>query len=250
MAIPITSAADLAKIGVDVGYPLNGDYVQTQDLADTVTTLLIGDFSGTYNGQGYTIDVNLVQDGLSFASIFDTVSGTLSRMTVTGSLAGKVGVTGHTNGFCEFLSGTMTDCVMAADIAADAPDGICENIDDGHGAIDNVLVSGALVARVGSGGSPYIIGYSVSGASGITHVYYDSTKTDHPDTVKDGAVPLTTLELRDTSALPTGFDPAIWTKDATPEEDPYLYSYPRLKLNSEMTSGGEYMFFNNDDDLD
>ena len=67
VAIPIASASDLAKIGNDAAYPLNGHYVQTQDIAFTSSDyssaskgwMPIGSqtapFTGVYDGQNHQL---------------------------------------------------------------------------------------------------------------------------------------------------------------------------------------------------
>ena len=56
--INIATAADLAKIGNDVGFPLNGNYVQTADidLSSYPNWTPIDTFTGTYNAQYHYID--------------------------------------------------------------------------------------------------------------------------------------------------------------------------------------------------
>ena len=67
MTINISNIIDLQKIGNDVSYPLDGDYVQTQDIDASATSGWngglgfdpIGDsstkFTGSYDGGGYDI---------------------------------------------------------------------------------------------------------------------------------------------------------------------------------------------------
>ncbi|RRN76558.1 hypothetical protein EIM50_24070, partial [Pseudoxanthomonas sp. SGD-10] len=56
--INIATAADLAKIGNDPNYPLNGNYKQTANinLSGYANWTPIGEFTGTYDGQYYYID--------------------------------------------------------------------------------------------------------------------------------------------------------------------------------------------------
>lgn len=59
--IPIASAADLAKIGHEPNYPLNGSYIQTVDIDASGLTRSIGDlsghpFTGCYDGGDYRIE--------------------------------------------------------------------------------------------------------------------------------------------------------------------------------------------------
>ncbi len=89
--IPIASASDLAKIGKDAGYPMDGDYVLTADLdlsgAGSWTpiggacgpeyALVSGErvFSGTFDGAGYVIDGLTIQYNGSSSGQSKNVSG-------------------------------------------------------------------------------------------------------------------------------------------------------------------------------
>jgi hypothetical protein len=63
-AIPISSAAELALIGVDRAYPANGDYVLGADfgldawIPITNPNLGFDPFTGTFDGAGHTITIN------------------------------------------------------------------------------------------------------------------------------------------------------------------------------------------------
>lgn len=113
--IPIASASDLAKIGNDAAYPLNGHYVQTQDIAFTLSDYPsaskgwapIGSqtapFTGVYDGQNHQI-LQIMSSG-SFGSSGETglfgvvkdatiqnlgiVDGTFSNSTYLASFSGK-----------------------------------------------------------------------------------------------------------------------------------------------------------------
>ncbi len=115
VAIPIASASDLAKIGNDAAYPLNGHYVQTQDIAFTSSDyssaskgwMPIGSqtapFTGVYDGQNHQIR-NVMSKGTFGSSgetgLFGVVKGatiqnlgivdsTFSNSTYLASFYGK-----------------------------------------------------------------------------------------------------------------------------------------------------------------
>lgn len=115
VAIPIASASDLAKIGNDAAYPLNGHYVQTQDIAFTSSDyssaskgwMPIGSqtapFTGVYDGQNHQIR-NVMSKGTFGSSgetgLFGVVKGatiqnlgivdsTFSNSTYLASFSGK-----------------------------------------------------------------------------------------------------------------------------------------------------------------
>lgn len=114
-AIPIASATDLAKIGNDAAYPLNGHYVQIQDIAFTSSDyssaskgwMPIGSqtapFTGVYDGQNHQIR-NVMSKGTFGSSgetgLFGVVKGatiqnlgivdsTFSNSTYLASFSGK-----------------------------------------------------------------------------------------------------------------------------------------------------------------
>ncbi|ADY52505.1 hypothetical protein Pedsa_1952 [Pseudopedobacter saltans DSM 12145] len=82
-SINIATAADLAKIGNDANYPLNGDYVQTADinLSGYANWIPIGAFTGTYDGQYHYID-NLTIQGADKSS-----QGLFSEIGATGKVS-------------------------------------------------------------------------------------------------------------------------------------------------------------------
>lgn len=115
VAIPIASASDLAKIGNDAAYPLNGHYVQIQDIAFTSSDyssaskgwMPIGSqtapFTGVYDGQNHQIR-NVMSKGTFGSSgetgLFGVVKGatiqnlgivdsTFSNSTYLASFSGK-----------------------------------------------------------------------------------------------------------------------------------------------------------------
>lgn len=101
--ITISSAEEFLKIGVDDNYPSNGNYIQTAniDLGDkgTITKSIINvDFSGTYDGRGYTISYkatfagtghnnsNDIHNGGDYGLFRCVKGGTLKNMNINGEV--------------------------------------------------------------------------------------------------------------------------------------------------------------------
>ena len=128
--IEIGNAADLKKIGVDANYPLNGNYKLTADIDISGSEWTpIGDFAGTFDGNGKTISgmtFTQATDAGSVVGLFKVVNGTVKNLKMTNvniSLPGSVkdvGVVAHQIGngatisACE-TSGTITMTSAACD---------------------------------------------------------------------------------------------------------------------------------------
>ena len=93
--IQINNAADFAKIGVDPNYPLDGNYIQTQDIdLGTITASIgsvyyiqndvSGNFNGTYDGNGKTItyNANFEDDGWASYGLFGVNNGIIKNLKV------------------------------------------------------------------------------------------------------------------------------------------------------------------------
>jgi hypothetical protein len=79
---PVTSAEDLAKIGVDAAWPLSDRYVLAQDLSLTDWTplgSLADPFAGSFDGGGHTITINSFSteylENKQYIGIFAAVKG-------------------------------------------------------------------------------------------------------------------------------------------------------------------------------
>lgn len=121
--IEIGNAADLKKIGVDANYPLNGNYKLTADIDISGSEWTpIGDFAGTFDGNGKTISgmtFTQATDAGSAVGLFKVVNGIVKNLKLTNvniALPGSVkdvGVVAHQIGntatisACE-TSGTIT----------------------------------------------------------------------------------------------------------------------------------------------
>ncbi|MBE6751047.1 MAG: hypothetical protein E7556_00810 [Ruminococcaceae bacterium] len=89
--IEISDAAQLAAIGTNDNYPLNGSYKLTKSISlsgyDSWTPIgQSSAFSGTFEGNGKTISGLKVNTAGTYAGLFGQVSGTIKNLTVTGSV--------------------------------------------------------------------------------------------------------------------------------------------------------------------
>lgn len=121
--IEIGNAADLKKIGVDANYPLDGNYKLTADIDISGSEWTpIGDFAGTFDGNGKTISgmtFTQATEAGSVVGLFKVVNGTVKNLKMTNvniAIPGSVkdvGVVAHQIGngatisACE-TSGTIT----------------------------------------------------------------------------------------------------------------------------------------------
>ena len=142
--IKIASAADLAKIGVDKSYPLNGNYELTGDITLSENWTPIG--TGSRSESTYI--------GNAFTGTFDGKNHTISKLTLTSlpSEATKdyaIGLFGVVDG------GTVKNLklenvninVSESELAGGAV-GLLVN----SGIVDNITVSGTVSAKRGNGG--------------------------------------------------------------------------------------------------
>lgn len=97
--ITINSAEEFLKIGVDANYPLNGNYIQAADIdlgyRSVTSPIISGAFSGTYDGDGYSISYKATFEGSGHNhgsksgdyALFGYVNGgTLENMSVSGEV--------------------------------------------------------------------------------------------------------------------------------------------------------------------
>jgi hypothetical protein len=130
----IGSAEELARIGVDPGYPLNGRYTLAADVELTGWIPIGGrdePFAGTFDGGGHTITVHsFAADALeksSYAGLFRYVkNGTLRRFKLAGTLdalwddnsAGGLRAAGGAVGYLD--NSRMEDIVSSLAVVAGA----------------------------------------------------------------------------------------------------------------------------------
>jgi hypothetical protein len=217
----ITSAAELAMID-DSAENLAAHYIQTVDITG-VTAGIAGTFSGSYDGQGYYISATVATVILS-SFFFEAINGTITRVWLLGSFETA---TAASASFGYIGTGSISNC--RSDLAMTSTDIEATAWGLGAKVATDCLFTGTLSADEGHAG---IGGITPT----ITSCYFDSDVASNASDI--ATYGRTTAELRGDATLPTGFDPAIWTKRETPLDDPYLYSYPRLIQGDLDTSGG------------
>ena len=124
--IEIDTPEELAKIGVDKEYPLDGNYILTADIdlgGETNPWNPIGTFTGTFDGAGHTIS-GLYIAGDSSAdgndrglSLFSYLSsgGTITNLTVDGKIDPE-DCRGSFGGIVGANDGTVSSCISDVDI--------------------------------------------------------------------------------------------------------------------------------------
>ncbi len=124
--IEIDTPEELAKIGVDKEYPLDGNYILTADIdlgGDTNPWNPIGTFTGTFDGAGHTISgLYIAGDssadgndrGLGLFSCLGS-GGTITNLTVDGKIDPE-DCHGSFGGIVGENDGTVSNCISDVDI--------------------------------------------------------------------------------------------------------------------------------------
>lgn len=164
--IQITSAADFAKIGVDESFPIDGNYIQTQDFTypNTLTASIISSFSGTYNGNGKKITYNAVYPDNQYANygLFASNSGEIKNLNIESTV--------HVTGFatsvgmlCGENNGTITNCnvisgsIYSSDNAGAYYTGMIVGKSNSGAIVKRCAVSGSCEGALYTGG---VVGFS------------------------------------------------------------------------------------------
>ena len=155
--IEIDTPEELAKIGVDKEYPLDGNYILTADInlgGETNPWNPIGTFTGTFDGAGHTISGLYIagdssadgnDQGLSLFSYLSS-GGTIENLTVKGDIypenSGRPvgGVAGKCSG------GTISNCTSGVNINGETVatvGGVVANAEVGS-TIDNCRYTGTI----------------------------------------------------------------------------------------------------------
>ncbi|MBR2875779.1 MAG: hypothetical protein IKC01_01445 [Clostridia bacterium] len=111
--IEISSAAQLASIGNNDSYPLNGSYKLTKNisLSEYDSWTPIGSstaFSGTFEGNGKTISGLKVNTSGAYAGLFGQVSGTVKNLEVIGTVTLNYSSSSVTSVYAGLLAGSVS----------------------------------------------------------------------------------------------------------------------------------------------
>ena len=256
-AIGISTIEQLQLIGNDPAYPLDGDYVLTQDIdaSDTETWNdgagfePIGSFftlfTGTLDGQGYGVtDLYINRPTTDYIGLFGLVSGTITNVYTTGTITGS----NYVGGVCGGHGGTITKCYSECAVSGgndigglfgvctfgdtrncyatgavngnERIGGLCgQNYDS---TVTNCYATGAVTGTSSVGG---LVGANFYGT--VTASYYDTQTTGQADNTGKGA-PRTTAAMYQQATF-TGWDfGVVWT--IIEDTD-----YPRLEWESAGT---------------
>ena len=144
--IRISTAEELAKIGVDNDYPLSGNYELTSDITLSGNWTPIG--KGTRSGNGYT------STSTPFTGTFDGKEHTISGLTIT-SVAEGTSVDYALGLFGIVSDGTVKNLNLSnvnVNVSTSELSGGAVGLLVNGGTIDNVSVSGTVTATEASGG--------------------------------------------------------------------------------------------------
>ncbi len=125
--IEISDAAQLAAIGTNDNYPLNGSYKLTKSISlsgyDNWTPIGNGSaFSGTFEGNGKTISGLKVNTTGTYAGLFGQVSGTIKNLTVTGSVTLNYSSSSATSVYAGILAGNVSGILATIDSCSTSGD--------------------------------------------------------------------------------------------------------------------------------
>ena len=177
---------------VGIGHTFNGQFVKlTSDIS--VSTMANGTFSGTFDGDGKTINANI--SGSGAMALFGSLNGgTIKNLKLTGSVSGDI----HTAALLVSLgnSGTniIENCVVTANVN-------CSSTHMGgflaHGNSSNITMRGCVFKGKMTGGSSakgvfYGWGSSSGSITNCLYIMASGQDTDGLDLAKgDGTITVT-----------------------------------------------------------
>ena len=172
--IYISTPEELAKIGNDPNYPLSGNYCQIKniDMKNYTKFRPIGctsTFTGKYDGNLYNIsNLKIVEEKcVTGTGLFASVSGTIKRLGVIGSVTGN----SYTGGIAgKLLHGNISNSYFTGEINGLTYVGGLVGSNHG-GNINSSYTSGNINSRSYSGG---LVGYNATGGK-INNVYTNVT---------------------------------------------------------------------------
>ena len=160
--------ADL-YLGTD-GSPINWEPIGKEDLAGK-------NFSGTFDGQGYTITMYTLGDrtvaGL-FGYLYTTAK--VKHLKVAGRITNTSTLTSSTAGIAAYNRGTISECANLATIIGTTAGGIAG---ENHGTITNCYNRGNIRATDGYADTYYLGGIAgANKSSAISYTYVNCTIDD------------------------------------------------------------------------
>jgi hypothetical protein len=169
--ITLKTAADLAKIGVDAAYPVDGDYTLGADLTlENWTPVGTYDdpFAGTFNGSGRTLTFNNGGGG-----VFGFTDGAvISNLTVAGTINAIGESTVYAGGIVGFAENTaISSCVSTAAITVEghghnsSAGGIAGNLRS-KSTIAGCSATGTITLRSGEDEGLMLYGGGIAGYQG------------------------------------------------------------------------------------
>lgn len=123
--ILISSATELAKIGNDAEYPLNGKYKLAQDIenVETIIGSTTNPFTGVFDGAGHEVVLN-ISEGENYTGLFGAIeSAEIKNVLVKGSLQVKYGYTAGIAAKAE--NSTITKCGSEVEIQSAGNNSTC-----------------------------------------------------------------------------------------------------------------------------
>ena len=114
--ILISTADQLAKIGIDAAYPRSGNYVLTSDIncgETSWTPLCSSGYSGTFDGNGHTVTYKIITSR-NYCGLFDGITGTVKNLKVAGTITSTGEYIGGISGQ---NFGTITNCHSSVNVS-------------------------------------------------------------------------------------------------------------------------------------
>lgn len=126
-------------------------------------------FKGTFDGQGYTIDIDVTTSS-TVLGLFGYFYGTVENLKVTGKVLNtEKENTSSTAGIVAYNKGTISQCANMATIQGTIAGGIAG---ENHGTLTNCYHQGNIYATSGYGGTYYLGGIAgIENGVSISNVY-------------------------------------------------------------------------------
>ena len=159
----ISSAGDLHWLAFTVGGGKSGiSAILTGDITvDAATWKAIEGFNGSFDGNGHTVTFNGTSSGGLFATVGS--AGTVSNLTVSGSVSAKTGV----GLIAAENDGTISDCTTKGSVSGSTAGGVCG---ENNGTVSRVANQAAVSATSYCGGIA-----AVTGGGTISYCYNTAT---------------------------------------------------------------------------